>query len=71
MWELDEWRPNGDQNSVILGDSAYPLRRWLMTPVIRNVHLNNRNLENRIQAFLRSHRRTRFIVENAIGILKA
>lgn len=69
-WELQGWRPDGDRHSIILGDSAYPLRSWLMTPNIRNVHFNNPNLARGVRRYLAKHRKTRFMVECAIGIFK-
>lgn len=56
------WRliPNG----VILGDSAYPLKEWLIPPLIRNPN------DVAEQRFLRSHRQTRRVIEQAFGILK-
>lgn len=67
-WELNQWRP-GDDRSIILGDSAFPLTTWLITPTIR---VSNRlpHLENAIKIFLQRHRKTRFKIECAIGILK-
>lgn len=69
-WEIDGWRPDNDRNSILLGDSAYPLRSWLMPPIVRDINANNRRLAQAVPIFLRAHRRTRFIVECSIGILK-
>ena len=48
----------------IQGDSGYPLKEWLMTPINnpRNRHEENYN---------RSHCRTRNVVERAFGVFKA
>lgn len=56
-------------NAVILGDNAYPLRTWLMTSNINNVN-RNKNSSADIEAYLTVFRKTRFRVENSIGILK-
>lgn len=56
------WRPL--EGGVLLGDSIYPLKSWLIPPVIRN---ENDRAQIR---FLRAHRSTRRVIENAIGILK-
>lgn len=69
-WDIEGWRPDNDRNSIILGDSAYPLREWLLPPTIRVAVANDRRLARGAQAYLKSHRKTRFIVECAIGILK-
>lgn len=50
------WRPI--QNGIILGDSAYPLKDWLIPALSNN------------RRFLNAHKSTRRVVENAIGILK-
>lgn len=68
-WEINGWRPGNDDRSIILGDSAYPLTSWLITPVIRVANRTAR-LENAIEVYLRKQRQTRFMVECAIGILK-
>lgn len=68
-WEHQQWRPQHLGNSVMLGDSAYPLKCWLMTPTVRNVNVVPA-LENAINLYKRKHRRTRFIVECTIGIWK-
>ncbi|MCL4156128.1 UNVERIFIED_CONTAM: hypothetical protein GTU68_019153 [Idotea baltica] len=57
IWNYMENNPN---IGVILGDSAYPLRSWLMTP-IRNP--NNRNAAN----YNYHHSKTRVIIENTFG----
>jgi hypothetical protein len=50
--------------AVILGDSAYGLREWLIPPI-------NRNPDDPIERrFNQCHKSTRRIVENTIGILK-
>lgn len=68
-WEINQWRPANSNRSVILGDSAYGLRRWLMTPTVRNVNAVPA-LEDAINSYKRKHRRTRFVVECTIGIWK-
>lgn len=56
------WRPF--PGAVILGDSAYGLKEWLIPPI-------NRNPDDPVeQRFNRAHKRTRRLVENSIGILK-
>lgn len=69
-WELNGWRPDNDRRSIILGDSAYPLRQWLMTPNVRNVNAMDPDLAPAVEIYLRKHRKTRFMVECAIGIFK-
>lgn len=69
-WELNGWRPGNDNQSIILGDSAYPATNWLITPIIREPNRNIPHLQNAIEIYLRKHRKTRFMVECAIGILK-
>lgn len=69
-WEIRGWRPDNDHRSLLLGDSAYPLRPWLMPPIVRDANANIRPLAQAVSAFLQAHRKTRFIVECAIGILK-
>ncbi|KAJ8909428.1 hypothetical protein NQ315_016450 [Exocentrus adspersus] len=56
------WRPH--PNAVILGDSAYPLKEWLIPPTYEDA------LNPAQTAFNRAHKRTRRIIENAFGILK-
>lgn len=69
-WEIEGWRPNGNAQSIILGDSAYPLTTWLIPPTVRAVNANNRFLVGGVQLYQTTHRKTRFIVERTIGILK-
>ena len=49
----------------LLGDSAYPCRRWLMTP-----YKDNGNLTRPQKKYNSSQSGTRVIVENTFGILK-
>ena len=62
LWRMFENQPQ-ILDGVILGDSAYPLRDWLMTPFLipRNVQERRYN-----QAF----KTTRCTVERCIGVLK-
>lgn len=56
------WRPFS--NAIILGDSGYGLREWLIPPIggsANDVHEDN---------FNRSHKKTRRIVECFFGVLK-
>lgn len=48
----------------VAGDSAYPLKPWLLTPLFRNLD------DNAVRRYNKSHKSTRSIVENAFGILK-
>lgn len=58
----NNWRPIA--NGVLLGDSAYPLKDWLIPPIVTDC-----NDEANVR-FLRAHKGTRRVIENAIGILK-
>ena len=55
------WRPI--PGSVILGDSIYPLKDWLIPPL-------NDVQDPVVIAFNRAHKSTRRVVENSLGILK-
>lgn len=52
-------------NTHILGDAAYPLKRWLLTPFRDNGHLT---AQQRRYNF--AHSSTRMVVERSIGLLK-
>ncbi|XP_050340600.1 putative nuclease HARBI1 [Bactrocera neohumeralis] len=56
------WRPFPD--AVVLGDSGYGLKNWLIPPLRRNP--NNPAEE----VFNRCHKKTRRIIENSFGIIK-
>lgn len=58
------WRPF--TGAVILGDSGYGQSEWLITPVIPHQIEHTSGFRR----FIRSHKTTRRLVENAIGILK-
>lgn len=60
----DGWRPF--PNAVVLGDGAYPLLNWLMTEISKPAG----RLTDQERRFNFALRRTRFVVENALGILK-
>lgn len=53
------------QRFHILGDSAYPIRRWLLTP-----YRDYGNLTEKQKKYNRRHCGTRVRVENAFGLLK-
>jgi hypothetical protein len=54
---------NGEVNGLVLGDSAYPLKPWLMTPIL----IPRTELERR---YNHAHTHTRCIVERCIGLAK-
>lgn len=56
------WRPF--PQAIILGDSAYPLKNWLIPPHRQNP------VDEAHAEFNRRHKSTRRIIENALGILK-
>ena len=62
LWRVFENQPPV-LNGVMLGDSAYPLREWLMTPF-----LNPNNVQER--RYNQAFKTTRATVERCIGILK-
>nr|XP_034322684.1 putative nuclease HARBI1 [Crassostrea gigas] len=55
---------SGQVDGWLLGDSGYPLRPWLLTPV-------NRPSCRGEERYNRSHRRSRVVVEQAFGVLKS
>lgn len=62
FWDHFENQGNRRQG-IILGDSAYPCRYWLMTPFGEPANAAQTN-------YNKAHRRTRVKIENAIGHLK-
>jgi hypothetical protein len=55
---------SGRHSGLLLGDSGYPLKKYLLTPYRpdpREAHKKNYN---------RAHKRTRVLVEHTIGIFK-
>ena len=60
QWEAG-WRPFG--GAVLLGDSAYPLKSWLMSPIANPLTQAERH-------FNRAHSKTRRLIECAYGIFK-
>ncbi|XP_063635066.1 putative nuclease HARBI1 [Cydia splendana] len=63
QWE-NGWRPF--PNAFLLGDSAYALKQWLITPNIP-VEIP---ITEAVMRFLRAFKSTRRLVENALGVLK-
>jgi len=47
----------------LLGDSGYPLRKWLMTPYLNPASVSE-------QRYNSAHTKTRNVVERCIGVLK-
>ncbi|MCP4495118.1 MAG: transposase family protein [Gammaproteobacteria bacterium] len=56
------WRPF--PGAVLLGDSAYPIRDWLMPPIATP------NVGGREMRYNRAHKSTRRLVECSYGIMK-
>lgn len=54
---------NTIDKGIILGDSGYPLKNWLMTPFAAPTTAQQRS-------FNRSHRSTRATIERSFGLLK-
>ncbi|XP_041367057.1 putative nuclease HARBI1 [Gigantopelta aegis] len=57
IWNIME---NGQTSGYILGDSGYPCRNWLMTPLLQPHGAAE-------QRYNSSHKRTRVLVEQSIG----
>ena len=57
VWDYME---NTPFHGYILGDSGYPLRQWLMTPLANPVSVPQ-------QAYNRAHKKTRVCIEHAFG----
>ncbi|XP_041970725.1 putative nuclease HARBI1 [Aricia agestis] len=55
----------GGENVWLLGDSGYPLRPWLMTPLL------NANPGTREERYTRRHVQARSSIERCFGLLKA
>ena len=53
------------RNTNLLGDSAYPLKRWVLTPFSDNGRLTRRQ-----KRYNFVHSSTRMIVERSLGLLK-
>lgn len=60
LWEDMEQNP---LRGIILGDSAYPLRYWLMTPI-------QQPMDARQRLFNKCHSKTRVAIEQTIGQAK-
>lgn len=63
QWD-NGWRPF--PNAILLGDSGYGLRKWLISP---NIPIQIPRTEA-VRRFLRCFKSTRRLVENSLGILK-
>ncbi|KAL1005452.1 hypothetical protein UPYG_G00059310 [Umbra pygmaea] len=57
--EFEEGRCGG----ILLGDSGYPLKRWIMTPVLSPKTDQQRKYNN-------AHAEARCLIERCIGVLK-
>ena len=58
----DDFFPN---NSHLLGDTAYPLQTWIMTPYKDNGHLTEQQ-----KTYNHLHCSTRMVIERAFALLK-
>jgi len=65
LWETFETRGQLPfPGAVLLGDSAYPLKEWLITPFLGDP------IDPGRQRFNLSHSRTRCLIEQTFGLLK-
>ncbi|XP_046387259.1 putative nuclease HARBI1 [Ischnura elegans] len=55
---------NGNKDSMLLGDSGYPLEPWLMTPILDAAEGSSE------ARYTRAHSQTRNCVERMFGVLK-
>lgn len=62
---LRELYENGYKNFYLLGDSGYPLRPWLLTPLKNDPEPNTPE-----EKYNRYHKRTRCAIERCNGVLK-
>ncbi len=62
-FEHENFRPF--PGAILLGDSIYPCKDWLVPPVLGD------NLDEATKRFNSAHKRTRSLVERSIGQLKA
>lgn len=58
---------DGDYQGHLLGDSGYPCRKYLLTPVLTP---HDRPIDHQVEAYNRSHVKTRNTIERAFGVLK-
>ena len=65
IYKKIEDNPEFISNNLIIGDSAYPNLRWLITPHKDNGHLSD---EQKLYNYKLSA--TRIVVEHAFGLLK-
>ena len=61
---MDHKEKKNNNNSIIAGDSGYPLETFLMTPVSRPITAGEHEYNN-------SHTKTRVVVEQTFGTLKS
>ena len=59
----DDFKNEKYAGSWLLGDSGYPLKHWLMTPITQPAASAERN-------FNEVHRKTCCLIERAFGVLK-
>lgn len=56
------WRPY--PRGILIGDSIYPLKCWLIPPIVNDVNSPEQ------RRFARAHKQTRRTIECAIGVMK-
>jgi hypothetical protein len=63
---LQELHQRGHKNYFLLGDSGYPLRTWLLTPLEEQPVVNTPEYK-----YNKAHKNTRAKIESCNGLLKA